>query len=229
MAEQSDGTAQGANTGRNFTNIFFPKPQHSECVVSVSVSDAERSRTSRRESGDPLVVGPCQTGSGWSEERTGSKGKGRVEPDRDCKCGAAEEVRGRTEVKRRVLKWKNNVAVCERRKREWVQESWREERIVVVTTTRCNPLPSPVTEESNRARVRPPLSPPSEIRPIPLTGDQHCFGVTGCKQVTSRVPSGSYWLFSVSDAWGGVMAAERRHVEGSGGSQSKAVVENQAK
>lgn len=50
----------------------------------------------------------------------------------------------------------------------------------------------------------------------------HSFGVTGCKQITSRVPSGSYWLFSMPDALRdgvsrGVMAAKRGHVEGSGG------------
>lgn len=52
-------------------------------------------------------------------------------------------------------------------------------------------------------------------------------------------PLGSYWLFSIPDAlsdgvsWGrggGDMAAKRGHVEGSGGSQLKAVaVKNQAK
>lgn len=93
LADQSDGPAQGANTGRNFTNIFFPKPQHSECVVSVSVSDAERSRTSRRECGDLLVVRPSQSGSRWrsgGERHCGryeAKGKGGWRLNRTAHVG----------------------------------------------------------------------------------------------------------------------------------------------
>lgn len=105
LADQSDGTAQGANSGRNLTNIFSPKPQHSKCVVSVSVLDA-RKIPDKQDCG-PALAKPGRGGvRRWGGKRlrkVRSEGKGWVKAEGDCTGRGGEEDWGEESRSRKIM------------------------------------------------------------------------------------------------------------------------------